>query len=543
MTDRPPTPDPQPDDDQALADLDLGAAISDVHPSPAQWAAITTAAGQRRHRRTWVLSAAAAVVVVLLVGTVVVVADRDSTSSVEVAVGAVDSATGGGPYLLPPEGSTAVTVMEGAGGWVMQYTDPEGDAWLLRADPVYLPTKPLTNDAEPQTYAADPADVATAVETSGATAEVPPFGTVHFSCSGQWSASSGTAVPAGPGPDGYAPSGKTSGDGTAPNPGTAPDTATAADPTIASGGSGTGTIGSGTVVVEPSPPVSAPDTIAPQTTIPGVDPGPTTTTTLLPATGFSGPLQAVWLVDGRTVSLVGIPAPGELTPAELGDAAALAQTQDCTPPTDADPQLAAAVAALRIVSADEWRAFLTGDDVQWSTVDPVDPGTTTPTTVPDPGLPTTTVLVPSDGPEDPPADRGTAEEQIARAVAGQGDTDADGNYPNREDGTSRADEYRAMQQLAAKQSGAATVEGGTDTSFTLTSVYFTSPERATISFDSLAKLPTGSYTFAINGEAVVQDGRWVITFDTFAAMVARACTPPGGYEGCPANGQTRVVPS
>ncbi len=538
MTDRPPTPDRQPDDDQALADLDLGAATSDVHPSPAQWAAITSAAGQRRRRRTWVLSAAAAVVVVMLVGTVVVVSDRDSTGSVEVAVGAADSAAGGGPYLLPPEGSTGVAISEAAAGWYMEYTDADGASWLVRADSLSYPTSTVADGVEPQIYRLPPEDVEASVAAAGAPAEVPPFGTVYFSCSGQWSTSSDTAVAAGPGPypDEYAPSGKTSGGENAP------DTATASDPGTASGGGSSS--GTGTGVVEPSPPVSLPHTIVPQTTIPGVDPGPdpTTTTTVLPATGFSGPLQAFWLMDGRSVSLVGVPSRGELTPAELGDAAARAQTEECMPPTGPVPELAAAVAALRIVSAEEWRAFLTGDDVEWSTVDPVDPGTTTPPTAPDPGLPTTTVLGPPDAAEDPPADRGTAEEQIARAVAGQGDTDADGNYPNREDGTARAAEYLAMQQLAAKQSGAATVEGGTDTSFTLTSVHFTSPERATISFDSLAKLPTGTYTFAIYGEAMVQDGRWVITYDTFAGMVARACTPPGGYEGCPTDGQTRVVP-
>ena len=63
--------------------------------------------------------------------------------------------------------------------------------------------------------------------------------------------------------------------------------------------------------------------------------------------------------------------------------------------------------------------------------------------------------------------------------------------------------------------------------FALTNATFTAPDRATITFDAAAHLPSGDYHFAVPGTALLQDGRWVISYDTIATMVGRACTPTG----------------
>ncbi len=211
---------------------------------------------------------------------------------------------------------------------------------------------------------------------------------------------------------------------------------------------------------------------------------------------LQGPPQAVWTMGEYEASLSSSSFDGL-----------------CDPGDQPDAELLAMLGRLRLG---------THADLQEVLADVADPDalpaevTTVPTT-------TTTTTA-----QNPPADRRTAEEQITAAVAGLQDRDADGSYPNLEDGVSRADQYASAFALAAAQSGADQVADPRSGPFTLRDLTFTSSERATITFDAGAHLPSGDFTFAISGNAVLQDGRWVLTYDTIADMVGRACLPPGG---------------
>jgi hypothetical protein len=89
-----------------------------------------------------------------------------------------------------------------------------------------------------------------------------------------------------------------------------------------------------------------------------------------------------------------------------------------------------------------------------------------------------------------------------------------------------------MFATAATQSGADQAADRSGNTTSLSSVRFVTPERATITMALGAVLPTGTYTFSQEGEAVLQGGRWVVTYRTVTLTLGRACLPPGGYDGC-----------
>jgi hypothetical protein len=199
--------------------------------------------------------------------------------------------------------------------------------------------------------------------------------------------------------------------------------------------------------------------------------------------------------------------------------------EPCTLPTAPVASLAEQMSKLRRVSFAEWSAFL-ADNGEVRTTNPTGPPTVSSEVAPNAS---TTVV------EDAPTDRASAEEQIAIAVAAlAGPYDAE-SFPYLEDGTSRAAEYRRMFDTARRLSGAEPVDGRPATDFSLVSVRFTAPDRATIVMGLHTRLPTGEYDFSQDGQAILQDGRWVISYDTVARMLGRACLPPGGYDGCPTN--------
>jgi hypothetical protein len=212
--------------------------------------------------------------------------------------------------------------------------------------------------------------------------------------------------------------------------------------------------------------------------------------------------------------------------------------QPCLDPTEPVTSLTEQMSKLRRVSFAEWAKFL-ADNGEVRSTDPTAPPA--PKLV-EPSASTTTLV------ETPPADRGTAEEQIRTAVAEWNRTDADGSFPNLEAGTEKSAEYAEMFDTAAKQSGAAQAGDGSGNSNTVTSIRFVTPERAAIVMSLTAKLPTGTFTFPQDGEAILEDGRWVVTYRTVINTLRRACTPPGGYDGCPdgstsGNGTPIVVPA
>jgi len=231
--------------------------------------------------------------------------------------------------------------------------------------------------------------------------------------------------------------------------------------------------------------------------------------TLLPdrPVTFSGPVTANWLMPTSYMTLR--PMSGDDEP--------------CTPPVGADPDLVAALGGLRIGTRSDLDALLGR------------PISDEPSDVPATVAPAPSVITPTTAAEEPPEDRGSAVEQIAAAVAGFDDRAADGTYPNLEDGTAKAAEYAEMFDTASRQSGA--TQAGTDEENTsrLSRVRFVTPERASITIEFTATLPTGTYIFPQEGEAILEDGRWVVTYRTVTTTVGRACVPPGGYDGCPAN--------
>ncbi len=205
--------------------------------------------------------------------------------------------------------------------------------------------------------------------------------------------------------------------------------------------------------------------------------------------------------------------------------------QPCVEPTAPVASLTDQMSKLRRVSFAEWAKFL-ADNGEVRTTNPTGPPTpttevsTTTTTV----TSTTTTAV-----DATPADPGSAEDQIRAAVeqlAGPYDVET---FPYLEDGTTRAAEYRQMFATAGRQSGAQAVGGQPATDFSLLTVRLTAPDRATILIGMHTRLPSGEFDFTQDGGALLQDGRWVISYDTIARMVGRACLPPGGYDGCPAS--------
>lgn len=207
-----------------------------------------------------------------------------------------------------------------------------------------------------------------------------------------------------------------------------------------------------------------------------------------------------------------------------------AAEQPCVEPTAPVASLAEQMSMLRRVSFAEWAKFL-ADNGEVRTTDPTAPPATAPIEPNPPSTSSSTTTVVDGAPAVP----GSAEDQI-RAAVGQlaGPYDAE-TFPYLEDGTSRAAEYRQMFATAGRQSGAQAVDGRPATDFSLLTVRFTADDRAAILIGMHTRLPTGEYDFTQDGGALLQDGRWVISYDTIARMVGRACLPPGGYDGCPAN--------
>jgi hypothetical protein len=223
---------------------------------------------------------------------------------------------------------------------------------------------------------------------------------------------------------------------------------------------------------------------------------------------LTGPATALFLVGGSGAWV---------SPNITGNEPA---SQPCT---DQDPVLGT-VDGLRVVGTAEFEQFLG----------------TVPVSTPEYG-PATSLSAPTTLPDDPPADRGSAEEQIRTAVAAWNQTDADGSFPNLEAGTEKSAEYAEMFDTAAKQSGAAQAGDGSGNSNSVSTIRFVTPERAAIVMSLTAKLPTGTFTFPQDGEAILQDGRWVVTYRTVINTLRRACTPPGGYDGCPDDGNGTPV--
>lgn len=232
--------------------------------------------------------------------------------------------------------------------------------------------------------------------------------------------------------------------------------------------------------------------------------------------------------DGSSTSVVALTGPATALFAFGGGGAWVSPNTTGTEPgsqpcTAQDPVLAT-VDQLRVVGVAEYESFLGTVPASWPEYGPA-------TSL----APTTTL------PEEPPADRASAEEQIRTAVAAWNQTDPDGSFPNLEAGTEKAAEYAELFDTAAKQSGAAQAGDGSGNSNTVTSIRFVTPERAAIVMSLTANLPTGTFTFPQDGEAILQDGRWVVTYRTVINTLRRACTPPGGYDGCPDDGNGTPV--
>jgi hypothetical protein len=219
----------------------------------------------------------------------------------------------------------------------------------------------------------------------------------------------------------------------------------------------------------------------------------------------TGPSAVTWTAPGSSYHLTGLPYATEPGGCGLDDP---------------DPSaLLALVTVMRYVDGAGWRAFL---DEHSDVTDQTIGGVTVPASAP----PTTL-------PEDPPADQRSAEDQIAAVVAGWDHKAADGTYPNLEDGSAKAAEYAEMFATAATQSGADQAADKSGNTTKLSNVHFVTPQRATITMAMGAVLPTGTFTFTQEGEAILQDGRWVVTYRTVTTTLGRACLPPGGYDGCP----------
>lgn len=255
--------------------------------------------------------------------------------------------------------------------------------------------------------------------------------------------------------------------------------------------------------------------------------GPTTGTTMIGPGAFEvAPFGTVritcsgYWVNGDTSGTV-VSARGPATAVfRVGARGAwLSSNQQIDGPCLVDDPVLQAVAELRVVDRPAYEEFISGLPTE-GVGPPV--GVTVPAS-----LPSTTT-----GPEEAPADRGSAVAQITAAVAAWSLPSADGSFTNLEDGTAKAAEYAEMFDTAAKQSGAAQAGDSSGNRNRLSSVRFVTPERASITISLTAVLPTGTYTFPQEGEAILEDGRWVITYRTVINTLGRACTPPGGYDGC-----------
>jgi hypothetical protein len=214
-----------------------------------------------------------------------------------------------------------------------------------------------------------------------------------------------------------------------------------------------------------------------------------------------GPTAATWTIGTSTYFLTPNPTGSESTDCGADD-------------PDLEGVLTAA-RALRYVDDATWEAFVAEHPQEGGVVAPATTATTAPP------------------PEEAPADRASAVDQITAAVAAWSAPAADGSFPNLEDGTAKAPEYTELFDTAAKQSGAAQAGDGSGNASRLSRVRFVTPERASITMELTAKLPTGTFTFPQEGEAILQDGHWVVTYRTVITTLRRACIPPGGYDGCP----------
>jgi hypothetical protein len=214
---------------------------------------------------------------------------------------------------------------------------------------------------------------------------------------------------------------------------------------------------------------------------------------------LAGPPQALWSMGGYAASL-----------SERGVEGL------CDPADQPDGTLEATLRQMRTGGRAEWELLLSPSEPELDSES--HPGTTSPTTPP----------------EAPPEDRGSAEDQIRAAVERLTTSAEDETYPYLEDGVARANEYTQMFETAGRQAGARPVDGQPTTDFSLGWVRFDSPERARFSMDMDTRLQGRSYQFSQDGAAIVQDGRWVITYDTIVRMLSRACLPPGGVSSeCP----------
>jgi hypothetical protein len=174
---------------------------------------------------------------------------------------------------------------------------------------------------------------------------------------------------------------------------------------------------------------------------------------------------------------------------------------------------------LRLVSLEELRQYLG--------VDEQTPVTSTP---PELQPPTTS-------PENPPGDAEAARAEIADLIHDYTEPAADGTYPKLEDGVARADEYREILALMRRRAGTDLVPEPQPNIATLTSIQFTSPTEAIVVWDNEVTLPGASGAhFSTQGRALLQDGRWVMSYDTIQYILERACIPPGGHDPSCQNG-------
>ncbi len=235
-------------------------------------------------------------------------------------------------------------------------------------------------------------------------------------------------------------------------------------------------------------------------------------------TGYRGAPMSMWMQGSYAMNLV----PD-------------GNTEDpCTPPTGGDLPIVSSTAALRVVEQPAWDDYIAGLGALVHRIDPSMADSVAQAASGSTMVPSTSIAPSTTVPEQPPTDRASAEEQIAAAVAGFDVQAADGSYPNLEDGATKAAEYQQMFATAARQSGAAAAGDGSGNRTELSRLTFVSPERASITMELTAVLPSGTFTFGQQGEAILQDGRWVVTYRTVITTLGRACTPPGGYDGCPA---------
>jgi hypothetical protein len=225
----------------------------------------------------------------------------------------------------------------------------------------------------------------------------------------------------------------------------------------------------------------------------------------------NGPVTAAWRMGGALAGLY------QMAPSDIGEPCPIAQG-----PGDV---LLRALEGLRVVDQKTFDRYVAEqrDDQSDGTV--LLTTTTTSTTS------TSTTTTPTE--VDASADPRSAEEQIAAAVADWQRRDASGSFVYLEDGTEKAAEYAEMFALAARQSGADQDDGSVEDTAEVRRLQFVTPERARFTIEFTSTLPTGQYTFGQEGEAILEDGRWVVTYRTVTNTLGRACLPPGGYDGCP----------